>query len=144
MIGRFQKIVIATSVLMVLANSARAQESPMEKARADFLTFCAACHGSSGGGDGPVASELVTQPPSLNQIAKRRAGVFDAAQVHRLIDGREMPRAHGTPEMPVWGNVFEFQATAEGVLQEDIAGIEKSTRQRIERLVKYLESIQDR
>ncbi len=130
-------------MLFGLGSAWAADDPEMEKAKADFETFCAACHGSGGDGDGPVASELVTKPPSLKQIAKRQGGVFDATRVYSFIDGREMPRAHGVPEMPVWGKVFDFQAAAEGVLQDDTVNLEKSARERIERLVKYLESMQE-
>ncbi len=112
--------------------------------KADFQTYCASCHGRDGDGDGPVASELVTKPPSLKHIAKRRGGAFDAGEVSRLVDGRDMPRAHGTPEMPVWGVLFAFQAQAEGILQDEVVESEKAARSRIERLVRYLETIQER
>jgi hypothetical protein len=44
--------------------------------------------------------------------------------------------------MPVWGQRFSFQATADGTLQEDQKGIEKQIADRLENLVTYLESIQ--
>jgi mono/diheme cytochrome c family protein len=121
-----------------------AAEAEIEEAKADFQTYCASCHGREGKGDGPVASELVTKPLSLQQIAKRRGGVFDADEVHRFVDGRDMPRAHGTPEMPVWGVLFAFQAQASGILQDQIVEAEKAARLRIKGLVKYLETIQER
>ena len=141
-----QGLAALTAVLAVTAvagSAAWAADAEMEEAKADLQTFCAPCHGRDGGGDGPVASELVTKPPSLKHIAKRQAGVFDAAEVYLFIDGREMPRAHGTPEMPVWGSLFAFQAEAEGTLQSDRVSSEKAARLRIERLVKYLETIQE-
>jgi hypothetical protein len=115
----------------------------MEEAEVDYQDYCAACHGPDADGKGPVASELVTRPPSLKQIGKRQGG-FDAEKIYGVIDGREMPRAHGTPEMPVWGRVFSFQAAAEGILQDDLVAIEKAARGRIARLVKYLETIQEK
>jgi mono/diheme cytochrome c family protein len=115
----------------------------MEEAKADFQTYCASCHGRGGDGDGPVAPDLLTKPPSLKHVAKRRGGVFDATEIYLFIDGREMPRAHGTPEMPVWGTLFAFQAEASGVLQNEEVESEKMARLRIERLVKYLGTIQE-
>jgi mono/diheme cytochrome c family protein len=135
-------MIVAAAVLSPSAVSAAEQQ--MDEGKADFQTYCASCHGRGGDGDGPVAQELVTKPPSLKQIAKRRNGVFNASEVQRLIDGREMPRAHGTPEMPVWGILFNFQAQAGGILQNEPVESEKVARIRIERLAKYLETIQER
>ena len=129
---------------LLVGGAVWAADAEMEQAKADFQTYCASCHGPDADGDGPVASELVTKPPSLKHIAKRRGGVFDAGEVYRVVDGRDMPRAHGTPEMPVWGVLFAFQAQASGILQDQVVESEKAARLRIERLIKYLESIQER
>jgi hypothetical protein len=51
------------------------------------------------------------------------------------IDGRSMPRAHGTIEMPVWG--WEFY----GYEGEDAAR-RRRVAELIDRMVEYLQSIQ--
>ncbi len=45
--------------------------------------------------------------------------------------------------MPVWGALFVLQVEAESILQSETAVSEKAARQCIERLVKYLETIQE-
>lgn len=110
----------------------------------DFHDFCAPCHGEDARGGGPVAVELKTAPPSLREIAKRRNGSFDPVEVTKQIDGRDMPRAHGTPEMPIWGSLFRFVAELTGALGSDTKRAEKEAQEHIAALVKYLETIQDK
>ncbi len=97
----------------------------------DYMVACAACHGRSGKGDGLVAAELRRAPPDLTLLAKNNDGVFPAAIVEAIIDGRKSLRAHGSYEMPVWGNVFSQ-------LQPDKA------QSRIHNIVEYLRGIQER
>ena len=71
-----------------------------------YTRYCAACHGREGRGDGPVAPGLVRKPIDLTALASKNGGKFPYEKVARAIDGRETTRAHGTPDMPVWGEVF--------------------------------------
>src|SRR5262245_39563158 len=71
-----------------------------------YYRYCAACHGREGRGDGPVAQGLVRKPIDLTALASKNKGAFPFDKVARSIDGRETPRAHGAPDMPVWGEVF--------------------------------------
>jgi mono/diheme cytochrome c family protein len=97
----------------------------------DYNVACAACHGRAAKGDGPVASELRTAPPDLTLLAKKNDGVFPARIVEEIIDGRKSLRAHGSFEMPVWGNVFSQ-------LQPDKAQV------RIRNIVEYVRTVQAR
>ena len=101
-----------------------------------FLKYCAACHGESGRGDGPVASGLVTAVPDLTAIS-RRYGEFPAMLVADTIDGRgARVDAHGTRTMPVWGYEFWVEEGGDVVAQREM-------KQVIAKLVDYLRSIQD-
>lgn len=113
-------------------------------ARADYLAlsgselfgqFCAACHGTTARGDGPAAKSLQTEVPDLTLIASRQGGKFPADRVERIIDGRYVIGAHGTREMPIWG---------EGLSRSELGNpdAERATRTIISRLVEYLRSIQ--
>jgi mono/diheme cytochrome c family protein len=120
------------------------ESEQVAEGKAIFQLYCAACHGSDARGGGPVAADLKTEPPSLREIAKRRQGKFDEAEIRAYIDGRDMPRAHGTPEMPVWGSLFRYIAEVSDTLASDEEGIEKKAQERITMLIKYLETIQDK
>ena len=100
-----------------------------------FQRYCASCHGPDGNGDGPVAKSMGTPPADLTGIAKRRGGEFPSGKIAQFIDGRfELP-AHGSREMPVWGERFGSDVPDSGV-GESIA------RGNIASLVEYLKSIQ--
>ena len=71
-----------------------------------YMRYCAACHGKSLKGDGPVASGLTKKPIDLTQLARKNNGTFPFDKVAAMIDGRETTRMHGTPDMPVWGEIF--------------------------------------
>lgn len=126
----------------VMATTSTALASDLEKGKTDFTTYCAPCHGVNGKGDGPVATELTKKPIDLTMFARKAGGVFPADFVKKLVDGRTMPRAHGTPEMPIWGQWFSYQATAGGLLQEDRKSIQKEVDERLDNLLLYIKSIQ--
>ena len=77
-----------------------------ETGRTLYLRYCAACHGRSGHGDGPVAPALGQQPTDLTLIAASHGGQFPLEAVVEAIDGTRTVRAHGVSEMPVWGEVL--------------------------------------
>lgn len=95
-----------------------------------FRLYCASCHGAAGKGDGPLASSMKVAPADLTQIAKKNGGVFPTDRVSRTIDGRSPSRVHGS-DMPVWGDAFASSRL-------DSA----SATQRIQRLVAFIQSIQ--
>jgi mono/diheme cytochrome c family protein len=125
-------------------NKTKSVEDQVKIGAVDYENFCAACHGKDARGNGPVAVELKTVPPSLRKFAARRGGVFDANEIVKIIDGRDMPRAHGTPEMPIWGSLFRFVAELSGILQSDIEDSEKDAQNHIKAIAKYLETIQEK
>jgi hypothetical protein len=88
--------------------------------------------------------ELKTTPPSLRTLAARRNGVFDVNEIVKIIDGRDMPRAHGTREMPIWGSLFRFVAEASGILSSDMEDTEKDAQKHLLAVAKYLETIQEK
>lgn len=124
-----------------LASTATAQEVPTPGLNHSiaggeiFRTYCAACHGTSARGDGPLASSMTRKPADLTEIAKRNGGVYPSELVFRTIDGKNPVRGHGGPDMPVWGDAFA--RSRDGGDQEKVKNI-------ITSLVAYLESIQAR
>src|SRR3990172_3569797 len=113
-----------------------------EEAAIDYLSYCAAFHGRSGNGDGPVAMELVTRPTDLTTLVQRHDGIYPVDLVTKRIDGREMPTAHRTSDMPVWGYWFKLQANAAGLLQDNDVDAQAEVSERIDRLVDYIATLQ--
>jgi mono/diheme cytochrome c family protein len=114
---------------------AKAVQLQPTEGRVLFVKYCASCHGASGHGDGPAADALRVKPADLTQFATRNGGIFPNERTRRMIDGRESgARAHGNIEMPVWGDEFQVR---EGLT-------ETAARSRIEAIVNYIGSIQQR
>jgi len=88
--------------------SVRPDPLAARKGSVTYQRYCTACHGPEGHGDGTVARELRTPPPDLTTIGRAHGGEggFPYERVVRFIDGRASLRAHGTPDMPVWGEAF--------------------------------------
>jgi len=127
----------ACVALAVIATggAARAQNPQLDSGRALFVTYCASCHGTDAQGSGPAADALRARPPNLTQYALKNHGVFPAERLHRLVDGRDQSvRAHGSMEMPVWGDAFRKR---DGLNDE-------AARARIDAIVLYLGLIQER
>lgn len=99
-----------------------------------FQAYCAGCHGSDGKGNGPMAASLKTWPADLTVIARRNRGSFPTLHVSEAIDGERTIPAHGSRDMPMWGPVFRSIAH----------GHADSAQLRINNLVAYIESIQEK
>ena len=100
-----------------------------------YERLCASCHGDNGRGRGPAAGALKVRPADLTRIAARRGGKFPSGEIARIIDGRFEVEAHGTREMPIWGQRFGERVPEPGVSDSIVRG-------RILVLVEYLRSIQ--
>ena len=110
-----------------------------KEGEADFITYCAACHGIGGRGDGTVAEFLTIEAADLTQLARKNGGIFPRARAVDVIDGRQQVKTHGTRDMPVWGDWFKSEAE----MSEGEKGAEEATvRRRIDGLADYIESIQ--
>ncbi len=99
-----------------------------------YSSYCALCHGMEAKGGGPFSPQLKVWPPDLTQLARNNHGVYPAMRVAAVIDGEFDKPSHGSREMPIWGPVFRSMAH----------GRKDSARLRINNLVKYLESLQQK
>ncbi len=127
------KNLIAVPMVLMLAGAVFAQNppaaspakppvtlSPADAAAGEviYLRYCAACHGRTMKGDGPVASGLRNMPTDLTTLTEKNKGVFPYDKVAGIIDGRETSRVHGTPDMPVWGEIFAVTSGTEAPTAE--------------------------
>lgn len=135
------RFVVVLGVFVVSGLLAHAQQKPAIKigpvpqtspvnAKEMFDTYCATCHGVTGKGDGPAALALKKAPADLTRISARNGGKFPEVQVERHIRGVDEFPAHGSRDMPIWGNLFKT------------IGSDQSAQLRVRNLVDYLESIQ--
>ena len=98
-----------------------------------YGTHCAVCHGVNGKGDGPAAPALKQAPSDLTQLSKKNAGKFPDFRVANVIQGDTILPAHGSRDMPMWGDVFRS-------LQRDDVVV----KLRVSNLTKYIESLQQK
>ena len=94
-------IALAAEQRLPATPSATTREAPRV-----FVRYCSACHGAHGHGDGPAAPVLQPPPADLTRIAQRHEGRFPVDEVTAWIDGRTVIPAHGSREMPIWGERF--------------------------------------
>jgi mono/diheme cytochrome c family protein len=127
----------ALTCLSLPAAAADQSETPTGPAggRIIFQQICAPCHGKDAKGTGPVAKSLKTPPADLTGIAVRHGGSFPAEATKAFIDGRTDVAAHGSREMPVWGD-----SLAQAVNDKDTR--EGRIARAIQMLVQYLETVQ--
>ena len=97
-----------------------------------YRTYCASCHGIDGKGSGPAGRALKKAPPDLTQLAKHNNGHLPDFRILRIIDGYGI-RAHGSRDMPVWGDYFRTKQPDEWIVAV-----------REHNLVEYIRSIQQR
>ena len=97
-----------------------------------FDTYCAVCHGKDGQGNGPAAAALKKAPADLTQIAIRHGGKFPEIDVQQTISGQFWVAAHGSREMPIWGDLFRsLNSGAASIVQV-----------RVDNLTSYIKTLQ--
>jgi len=123
--------------LLILASPAKvfAQVIDEYSGQETYMRYCAACHGESGQGDGPVAGGLPITVPDLTRLEESKGDKFPEDVLRKIIDGREIVILHGTRFMPVWGYEFWVEEGADDAAQERVAII-------VDNLIEYLRSIQ--
>ena len=97
-----------------------------------FRTYCAVCHGVNGKGAGPAADALKKAPADLTRLTAGNHGKYPEDRVANAISGDAQIGAHGSREMPVWGDLFKSLN----------AGTSDLVRLRIVNLTDYVKSIQ--
>lgn len=109
------RLVTAALAAAVLAAGAAAAApgGSGDTSKFEYRSGCAACHGLDGKGHGPVSGQLKVPPADLTVLSKRNDGVFPFDLVYQTIDGRKAVAAHGTREMPIWGERFNPDAAGE-------------------------------
>lgn len=133
-----RQVLVGVAVLTLCAAGAQAQPqierkpikpTPASNAAGMFDNYCAVCHGKEGKGNGPAAAALNKAPADLTRISARNGGTFPDVKVKRYIEGLDVVPAHGTRDMPMWGELFR-------ALDRDTAQI------RIQALSDHLKSMQ--
>ncbi len=133
-------LIAGGAVSVLLLSAAQNQKTPPQETTrlidsiqgpALYKAYCAACHGPSGTGNGPMAKSVKVPPADLTSIAARNGGKFPRMRMERIILGEAGVPEHGTREMPLWGPIFS-QVTSD----QDLGRI------RVDNLARYIEGMQ--
>ena len=125
-------VLIAASVLF--AASAIASADEIGEGRKLYVEHCAACHGLKADGHGPLESELAKPAADLRLLAQRYGNPLPDDRIARFMDGRADVKAHGSRDMPVWGE--EMWQNREG------QGNPNAVSEPVAKIIHYLQSIQ--
>jgi mono/diheme cytochrome c family protein len=109
-------------------------QTPPGDGKQMYMSYCAACHGVYGRGNGPVAVQLGKQPADLSALSKSNGGKFPVEHVMAVLQFGASSSIHGTRQMPVWGPILAEVDT--GYPGQNMGTL------RIINLRRYLESIQ--
>lgn len=101
-----------------------------------YASYCAACHGEKGKGDGPAAAAMTTPPRDLTTLSKSNRGHFPRAHVFfSILNGQPRPKGEQGYEMPNWKDPFYSLCVG-------LRGCDAEVQMRIVRLTDYLKSLQ--
>lgn len=101
--------------------------------KAMYKDYCAVCHGADGKGGGPAAEALKAPPPDLTTMAKRYNEKSVALRVDAVLRFGAKSKAHGTPDMPLWGTLFS-----------SLDRNQQAVNMRISNLSQYIQSLQEK
>lgn len=128
-------LVLATGLSLGWAAVAFADDARLEEGARYYRQYCGACHGLTGEGDGVVSGFMRPPATDLTVAARANDGKYPFKRVMDQTDGTATVRAHGDPDMPVWGEILRDPIQHGGVQRANVVG-------RVMLIVKYLESIQ--
>ncbi|MFZ0419130.1 MAG: cytochrome c [Candidatus Sulfotelmatobacter sp.] len=144
-----QKLIVMSTALILLSCAVAAQDNTPDQSKTViqhvpitstspvsgkemYTAYCAVCHGTDGKGGGPAASALKTPPTDLTLLSKSNGGKYPALKVTSAIRGTADLPAHGSKDMPVWGELFWSMSR----------GHEGQVQQRVANLTHYIETLQ--
>ena len=124
-------------MIPVLALAACVEKEKVPSGAEDFATFCSACHGLGGKGDGDAAATLDRKPADLTRLSARNGGVFPGTRVMAKIWGYTGGHDGASP-MPGFGPLLQ----GELVPHDGGDGIQTPTPVRLVQVAESLTSIQ--
>jgi mono/diheme cytochrome c family protein len=133
----------AAAMLLGVTTAAMAADKP-DWGKREFESNCAVCHGKSGRGDGPYAGIVADNQggSDITQLSKRNGGVFPIYKVTQTIDGRNVVKAHGPRDMPIWGDDYLATAKRSAATSESPFDAEALVTYKVYALAEYVYRLQ--
>jgi mono/diheme cytochrome c family protein len=144
------RITVAAIAAFAIVSEEQAVAEMLDPGKAEYHSSCAPCHGIDGKGNGPVSAGLKVLPPDLTVLAKKNNGMFPFNYVYGIIDGRKTVMAHGTRDMPIWGDRYTPEPSKALIPRpsENILSLyydpEAVVRMRILAVIDYVSRIQEK
>ena len=141
---------VAIAAITIVSGGQTLAAEVLDPGKAEYHSSCAPCHGSDGKGAGPISAMLKVPPPNLTVLAKKNKGVLPFSAVYEIIDGRKTVMAHGTRDMPIWGDRYAPEPSKALIPRpsENILSLfydpEAVVRMRIFAVIDYLNRIQEK
>ena len=129
----------AVAALSLSACVPQNNDKEIPTAAEDYATYCSACHGPEGKGNGDLAKEFTPRPSDLTTLSKRNGGTFPTTKVMAQIWGYKGKKGQGV--MPDFGNLMDADNVTL-VLYDGGDGIQTPTPIRLVQLAEYLKTIQ--
>jgi mono/diheme cytochrome c family protein len=136
MIGYFRPLALIPTVTVALMACTPPDDASTRGQRL-YANHCAACHGSTAQGNGPLADTLGMQSPDLTILSKNNGGTFPADDVITQIHGYSGRHLYGG--MPEYEQILQSPKVNYETQDGDII----PTPQSMIDLATYLEEIQD-
>ena len=131
-----QWVGVAFAALSLEACVPQDKTKDIPSAAEDYATFCSACHGPQGKGNGDLAGEFNPRPSDLTTLSKRNGGTFPTTKVMAQIWGYAGKKGRGV--MPDFAPLLEGEA----VPYDGGDGIATPTPIRLVELAEYLKTLQ--
>ena len=125
-------MVLAQAKPQTIIKSVPCSETSAASGKDMYKAYCAVCHGSDGKGNGPAAAAMKVPPTDLTTLTKNNGGKYPSLKVVSSINGETNLPAHGSHDMPVWGELFWSMSS----------GHPGEVQQRAVNLTKYIETLQ--
>ena len=125
-------VTVAQEKSQTIIKNVPCKETSAASGKDMYKAYCAVCHGNDGKGAGPAASAMKVPPTDLTVLSKNNGGKYPSLKVVSSINGETNLPAHGSREMPVWGQLFWSMSQGRGA----------EVQQRAVNLAKYIETLQ--
>jgi len=136
--GTLSVVWVAAAACILVGRPAQAvKDSTISAGKSFYTQYCAKCHGPAGKGDGPAGKDMKPPPSDLTQLSKKNGGKFPYMDVLDILDGETPSPAHGSTEMPAWGQTFQSDVGVE-------SGAQAAVRGKLMLITDYLRSIQQK
>jgi len=138
-LGLFLLLALSITLPSTALAESDSYEETVSAGNRTFNRFCSICHAKDAKGNGPYTSNLNVTPPNLRKLSEANNGIFPWIKMYQIIDGTVITDAHGSKEMPIWGELFDISNWDSSYSEYS----KTLTRGRIFELLVYMEYIQE-